>query len=132
MHTLCPANSPYYRVADADVLEILRDEINTYSSQGDILILGNLNARVGEKQEVHTDRVIDHVHDTVISRQDSDRPVLIRRSSTDKDTNANGRNLLSILNDCHLYLLNGRTTGDLRGLCTYHGYTGSSTCVWPR
>ena len=34
---------------------------------------------------------------------------------------------MTILNECHILALNGRTTGDLHGMFTYHGPMGSST-----
>ncbi len=81
---------------------------------------------MGLKQEEHIINVVRHVNELDIESRDLGQPARIRRSSTDKATNSNGRSLLNILNHCHLHTLNGRTVSSLGGHCTFHGHCGSS------
>ncbi len=95
---------------------------------GVILVIGDLNARVGEKQEKHVIDVTESLcpGEAPIDTLNTERGLLYR-SSSDKFIKNNGRRVMSILNNCNLTLLNGRTVGDLSGNFTFHGNTGSST-----
>ena len=48
---LPPSNSNYYKDQDIDVIDKLRSDIIKYSSQGQIIIAGDLNSRLGNFQE---------------------------------------------------------------------------------
>ena len=47
-------------------------------------------------------------------------------SNRDTHTNQNGNELLHIINDSHMYIINGICPGDLKGKYTYHGIHGNS------
>ena len=51
---------------------------------------------------------------------------VLHRHNMDKNTNQNGIDLICIVNDSHMYIINGRCNGDLNGSYTYHGPNGSS------
>ena len=44
---IVPRDSPYFTHQDTDVMSILRQEINKYALMGDILLIGDLNSRIG-------------------------------------------------------------------------------------
>ena len=116
------------------MLELLETEILYYESQGDIIIIGDLNGRIGEKAESHVsddqichellrsnlDTNVNHtlnVNDTLNERI---------RFSQDKTMNTRGRKLMAIINKAHLFILNGAGRGDIDGKFTCHEYNGSS------
>jgi hypothetical protein len=90
--------------------------------KGNILILGDLNSRTAEMQEMLFTSMYDN------NDQSDSRQIEIRhRENCDKETNANGHDLIEIMNNSNLLALNGRTPGDVHGNFTYHGAKGSST-----
>ncbi len=119
---IVPKDSPYFHRNETDVLSILHAEINPFITQGDILIIGDLNSRLGQRQETF--------ENITGSPGDTDTPELETlpcRNTQDSVCNTNGVALLGIVNDCHIMALNGRIPGDLSGTYTYHGPTASST-----
>ena len=94
------------------------------------MLLGDFNARTGEKVE----EFICIEEDVTIRDQmgitdegESATPKTIHRNNSDASINTFGRRLMSILNQSHLYIVNGRTIGDLRGKTTCVTYNGTST-----
>ncbi len=123
---IVPRDSPYFTHQDTDVMSILRQEINKYALMGDILLIGDLNSRIGLFQEPNNDTE-EIVRDTDYASMSSDQARIAPfRDNQDRCTNANGQELISILNACNLLTVNGRTVGDLSGKFTYHGPNGSS------
>ena len=124
-----PRDSPYFIQGEKDVIDILREEINQYATKGDVMIIGDLNARIGERQE-HIDMEVDEeatgLNQGDIQAVGSDSNTLLERCSKDKKVNDSGRSLLTLMSATHLVALNGRCTGDLNGEFTYDCLTGSS------
>ena len=48
---LPPSNSNYYKGQDIDIIDKLRFDILKYVSQGQIIIIGDLNSRLGNLQK---------------------------------------------------------------------------------
>ena len=106
---------------EVDIFDLVSQGVEKYSSCGQVILLGDLNSRVGLIQENHYD--IDlHSHDTDLARQVH----VPRRFSDDVKINDHGRKLLQLLSNYDLLLANGRTTGDLCGKYTCEQYNGSS------
>ena len=94
-----------------------------FACKGKILICGDLNARFGDCVDlIHKDdeSYIPTPHDNTFD-------VILPRVSCDHSVvNQSGRWLIDRCVDNQLYILNGRTLGDLTGQYTCHTPRGSS------
>ena len=120
---IAPRNSPQYIISDDghDRHDKLSNEIDIFSTMGDVAIIGDLNSRVGKQQEAHFNI------DTDSNNADITKPVLvIPRNSYDSQVNAHGRKLLQIMTNHDMLLANGRICGDMAGNLTCCQYNGSS------
>ena len=122
-----PENSSYTQknmgVNDSP-LNILNSEIQKYTKRGYVVILGDLNARVGTLNDYiqnDTDKFLDH---TLTYRADA--PMRSHRSQ-DSTTTPRGHELIDLCIGNHLHILNGRKVGDCLGYFTCHKFNGSST-----
>ena len=118
-----PSNSNYYKDQDIDIIDKLRSDIIKYSSQGQIIIIGDLNSRLGNLQEEFSFINDDPDAQSTIDNIES-LPV---REFMDPSTNQPGRKLMDLLNESSLISLNGRKLEDTSGKQTCHQYSGSST-----
>jgi len=118
-----PTNSSYTKRIDINILDNIESDIYKYKQQGHIILLGDLNGRVGTLPDYITNDndqhlpfqdnyVIDNMH----------RP----RISQDTKVDDRGKHILEICIAGQLRLLNGRTIGDTMGHFTSHQYHGSS------
>ena len=116
-------NSVYFKMGDTDRLDKLNEDIEKYSPRGEILIIGDLNSRLGNLQEecYYLDHIEDDNFETFIK---IDLPLL---NFTDLVPNTSGRQLITLMNDHSLVSLNGRKLGDTIGKLTCHEHNGSST-----
>jgi potassium voltage-gated channel Eag-related subfamily H protein 8 len=89
--------------------------------------LGDLNSRTAEIKETLYTNMADEYSDQGIGNADNQLIESNFRHNCDKGTNSSGRALITILNDAHLLIMNGRLPGDLSGQLTYHGPQGSSS-----
>ena len=124
---LPPSNSKVIGHLNVDVHDILQTEILRYQSKGEIVVIGDLNCRVGTKQEQWVDLTPTdiNVNEPNINFLYVNVPT---RFCQDTKCNYYGNRLLETLNEGHLLIVNGRTPGYVLGANTYHGYNGSS-CV---
>ena len=108
---------------DIDIFHDFTNEIDQYSTQGSVAIIGDLNARIGVKNKSRITLNID---------QDIPVPGLVSKSelpsrnSEDRTVNSRGRKLLNLMTNHDLLLANGRICGDLRGKHTCCQWNGSS------
>ena len=116
-----PSNSIYYKDQDIDIIDQLRSDIIKYSSQGQIISIGDLSSRLGNLQEefINDDPDAQNTIDNIESL-----PV---REFMDPSTNQSGRKLMDLLNGTSLISLNGRKLGDTSGKLTCRQYNGGST-----
>jgi len=115
-----PENSSSIKMENNLVFETLQEDISKFSNQGDVLLLGDLNARTASLQE-------SFIHDDCLSHEFLDvREDIQARSSCDKGVNRYGNQLLDLCSAANLVILNGRVPGDLSGKLTCHKYNGSS------
>ena len=112
------------RKAGEDVISILEKEIHKYSTQGQILLLGDFNARTGTLNDFIENDADDFltIHNTY--NRDTDCP---KRNNTDYTINKVGREILRLCIGNRLRILNGRLTGDLDGKYTCYQTNGAST-----
>ena len=105
---------------DIDIFYLLRRDIEKFSKLGRISFFGDMNSRLGTRQEEHL-TVDPH------SSADPARQLHVpRRFSRDLRVNSYGRKLMQVLNDYDLLIANGRKTGDLSGKFTCEQYNGNS------
>lgn len=119
-----PNGSPYYvSNPEIDLFADLTHDIAEFSNDGFILVTGDLNARIGNKQD------LPEIENPNISPEYSPiQPPIVAspRLSMDKTTNSWGRKLIELCHTCNLCLLNGRTLGDSEGRYTYFATNGYS------
>ena len=118
-----PSNSEYFKNQDIDLFDQLKSDLVKYNSKGQIIIIGDLNARLGSSQE-NFSYVNDNPDDLSYVDDIDSLPV---RCLIDTKSNQSGRKLIKLLNECSLISLNGRKIGDTSGKLTCHQYNGSST-----
>lgn len=94
--------------------EELKRAINIISAPNPIVI-GDLNIRIGEEQQLLDENILATFPAGLINRQ-----------SNDKTCNSKGRRYIDYCNDQGLVILNGRTKGDVEGHCTYVSTIGTS------
>ena len=103
----------------------LERDISKFSLKGDIILVGDLNSRIGA-----LDQDINHID---IDKYDNLRTRSLDlsdvRTSEDEVVNKKGRELIDVCNKNQLIILNGRKLGDFEGKYTCHKYSGSSGLV---
>ena len=100
-----PCNSPYFN------LELLND-IEIFSSQGSILLMGDLTAGTGK----FSDSVCNEGNNLITKDQSEFSLCPTPRNSFDNELNSHGKTLLEICKSADLRILNGRVSGDSRNV----------------
>ncbi len=113
-----PEGSPYFD----NTFSILEKDISQLSTDGQILLMGDFNARVGHLKDYVPHDDTDHI--PLPSDYSPDLP--LPRNSMDVKTNHHGDELLNLCKGNSLRILNGRIVGDLLGHCTCYQPFGSS------
>ena len=106
-----PENSSLYKyptseLFECDLYSVLNDDILLYSDQGNVYLLGDFNARTGQKQEFVDNLGLNRFVNMPDS-DDSSVHVDIRKSN-DTISNSFGNKLLGMCKDNNMFLLNGR------------------------
>ena len=97
-----PISSPYF---DDEIFEIFENHIEKFSRHGNIMILGDLNARTGfESDFVTKDGKKFITNDCSELSFDVDQ-----RNNFDDNVNSHGKRLLDLCRSFDLNKLNGRT-----------------------
>ncbi len=122
-----PENSTIYVGKDNDPFHMLEQDILKFQSLGEIILLGDFNARTGNLQELNLMTIPDN-HDILQSLGTSsvDSSGRSRRNNIDTTNNNFGKILLELCSAASLRILNGRTIGDLVGGYTSFQYNGRS------
>ena len=121
-----PDNSSYKmnRHRTESTIDTLCIFLSTIAQSGDIIMAGDLNARIGlEPDYLLPDKSTSELEsecNTSFSSQARER------SSMDTKVNASGRALIELLISNNMAVLNGRTIGDINGAHTCLKYNGSS------
>jgi len=118
-----PADSTYSKKLEYDILDEIEHETGKLKSKGDILILGDLNARTSNNLDFIPDDTHSHLpmHDHYTLDTN-----IHRRQSHDKILDDRGKHVLELCIGHQLRILNGRKLGDYGGYYTCHQYNGSS------
>ena len=105
---------------NGDVWEVLEDRAILACQTGQVLLLGDLNARTGSSPDYPDWQLPEET-----ALLDAP-PIATPRRSQDTAVNAAGRQLLSLCCRTGLRIVNGRTAGDMHGALTFRGPRGSS------
>ncbi len=121
---LPPQGSSIFAWYNVDVCEMLELDVMRYSNMGDIMICGDLNARVDSLCDyIEND---DITHSPVPSSYEPDS-FAKKRFSLDRDYyNDYGKWLIDLCISARLAIVNGRCLGDVRGVYTSHQPEGAS------
>ena len=117
-----PCNLPYFNV---ELFEELENDIEIFSFQASILLMGDLKARTGK----FSDSVCKEGNNVITKDQSEFSLCPTQRNSFDNELNSQGKRLLEICKSADLRILNGRVRGDSLGRVTFHVKNWVSTCV---
>ena len=124
-----PQQSVYYRSHDIGFFEKVESDIRKYSTFGNILVSGDLNARCGQKTDFteHSERYSNFVS-TVDNMNEAEQGVYReQRVSMDNICNASGVKLIDLCQGSDLRIVNGRVGDDANvGSFTFESSRGSS------
>jgi exonuclease III len=116
---LPPEHSRYF---EPELFDKLQEDIITFSGKGDVIIIGDFNARTGKLNDfIETDG------NKYIQNLNSNFSHNSKRENFDNKINNHGKHLIEICKNCNLRILNGRTKGDSLGKPTFHNKHGTST-----
>ena len=119
-----PANSTSMKPDKTEVYEILEKELCSFSAQGDILIGGDFNSRLGKKYK----GFISYDSETHFPVGPSDHlDLVLLRNFKYINNNSYGKLLSELCLTHNLMILNSRTMGDFTGKYTCFRYNGNST-----
>jgi hypothetical protein len=121
---ISPDGSTYDQTLDEITLGQIENDISRLSNDGEIILMGDLNARTGTENDFIENDSDDHIGMENFYTADVEPP---KRNNQDKGTNARGPQLLDMCVSTGLRILNGRIVGDSLGYFTCHKYDGSST-----
>ena len=118
-----PSQSSYTHNLTSDLLDDLENEISLYTSCGDVMVCGDLNARTASSPDCIINDEINHL--PVYQDYAVDIP-LTHRVSKDTITDARGKSLLETCIGNQIRILNGRSFGDMMGRYTCYTPNGAS------
>eukprot|EP00245_Coleochaete_scutata_P003922 TRINITY_DN159_c0_g2_i4.p1 TRINITY_DN159_c0_g2~~TRINITY_DN159_c0_g2_i4.p1 ORF type:complete len:1129 (+),score=206.75 TRINITY_DN159_c0_g2_i4:285-3671(+) len=112
-----------FRIKEDDFFQELMEEVADFMRRGRVMVVGDLNARVGELPDFLAVEEEGDVMEEVINEGWAGLP---HRTSQDGVVNARGRNLLDFCKTTGMGILNGRAKGDESGAFTCQTGAGSS------
>ena len=118
-----PSNSSYRKRQEKNPWELLNDHTMALSTKGSVILCGDTNARTSTKPDFITTSGNDVLNIPIDIISDPPRP----RNNIDTKHNSDGNDLIDLAIANNLYILNGRTLGDIFGKKTCFNYKGSST-----
>ena len=116
-----PKDSTYWDTRpNSDPYNMLEQDIAQYQQEGDILFLGDFNARTGTKEDYVSDLLQE---ETELFTRNNENSVLEKlkrknRNNCDQKINVYGNKLLDLCKGFNMRILNGRTLGDSQGSFT--------------
>ena len=119
-----PENSSYIKSLDHDLFDLIEQDILKFSKFGQIIIMGDLNARTGNDSDFIINENFDS-HMPLFNNYCPDVDIFTRLSR-DNTILPRGRALNDMCIQTGLRILNGRCCGDYCGNLTCHNYNGSS------
>lgn len=134
---LPPEKSTFYMTKQDDPWGIIENEVMQFQNVGEVVMLGDFNARTGDLKDFVSKMGPDI--EVVGNYSTPDISVLDRlgrkeRQNNDSTKNSFGKTLIELCKNADLRILNGRTIGDLQGAFTSFQYNGRSVvdyCIVP-
>ena len=102
-----PEKSKYI---ENEIFDELENDIIVFSSRGNVLLLGDLNARTSKLEDFVSSDGSDHIQDT---SDNSFQPQ--ERQNFDSTINNHGKKIIEICKSTEMRILNGRINGDSLG-----------------
>ena len=119
-----PANSSYAIRTQLEPFSEIEQKLSNLGPDSDILLLGDLNARSGNKADYLEDE--DNCDLTLPADYIADTVATFPRGNRDNVTNKYGDSLISLCRNAPLRICNGRKLGDTQGDFTCHKWNGKS------
>lgn len=122
-----------------DCFETLLNQMAKVNDNCNILIAGDLNSRISDRQECKIDIIFDHndvlnmlptlMYDHTFNQLDFlNNNMSVKRVNSDPNVNDYGSKLIQLCTSCDLAVLNGRAGRDKgKGMTTFCGPRGEST-----
>ena len=131
---ISPRSSCRFKGDDVVKLNIIYNDVLTFQERGSILIMGDLNSRVGtqvdyidEDNETHLELPdYNYVDGSINDVLEQNTNVIKDRISDDVIINDNAKELLQLCRSTNLYILNGRIGPTPEGRCTCQTARGQS------
>lgn len=105
----------------------LESDINLYSSQGELVICGDCNARTGGLSDYIQDDFVNENFVDCPMPQDYISDIPLKRQQLDQKSNFHGTLLTNICKSSQFRIVNGRFLGDSLGYYTFFNMNGKST-----
>ena len=117
-----PPESTYSKSLKQDILDNIETDICKHKTLGNVLLMGDLNGRVGKEMDFIQSDSDKHLP---IDNYTLDNTIPLRNSQ-DRTLDDRGRHIIDICITSQMRILNGRTLGDSFGKFTSHQYNGST------
>ena len=124
---ITPSNSTYVKKSglDKQIFSKLDDNIVKYSNQGEIMLMGDLNAHINCNEQDFIRNDSDSILDSFLPKNDiADSVQIFRNTQVNQTTNSYVKSIIELCNNSQLRILNGRTIGDSVGKATYFNFNG--------
>ena len=118
-----PEFSSFGRDHTKDIWDQLEKDTEHFSIKGNVILCGDFNARTGNLEDFIQ---MDDDNDVYDIQSNFMADCVHKRHSSDKVVQKYGRKLVEICIDDNMYILNGRTLGDLQGNSTCFSSRGHS------
>ncbi len=118
-----PRDSTSISMASRGIWAQLEDSISAALTNGQVLVVGDLNARTGGIADYTLESMVDDQH------QSGPAPTCITRNSQDPQVNSQGRELLRLCQHTGLRIVNGRVSGDEAGAFTFVSPSGGASLI---
>ena len=112
---ITPSNSTYVKKSglDKQIFSKLDDNIVKYSNQGEIMLMGDLNAHINCNEQDFIRNDSDSILDSFLLKNDiADSVQIFRNTQVNQTTNSYVKSIIELCNTSQLRILNGRTIGD--------------------
>ncbi len=120
-----PANSSYATRLEYNPFDKLMGEIEKYSNTGNLIVMGDFNARSSNLSDLLNSNRCDHIPSMSVLDYDDNFHERFSQDSG-KRVCQYGNNLIDLCISTGMEIANGRILGDLTGKFTCHKYNGSS------
>lgn len=124
-----PYNSSYTLRTNCDkqIFDKLEHDITKYSLEGNIALMGDLNAHINVKDsDFFTNEIDDSLDDFLPINYVADTVHKSRSTEISQITNSYGKQIIELCTSAQLRILNGRTLGDSKGKVTFINHNGIS------